>query len=215
MATAKDSLSDRLSGTDKKQNPTDTLKENYDQIGYGNRHGTIRFGEIHKDGAVTAAVMLTTPEGKHNFSLDEDGERKGWTCSTSPGNFNVNCGEKVDYTKDACSIEAENGNIVLRAKNGKIRMYATDFELMTTAGKGGEGNITMTATETIEMSCKKLLTNASIMYKIASPGKGEIVANEVLKMYGSIIKGVTDACAVKDVKTQGFKIYNEEQNQVD
>ena len=33
MSTAKDSLSDRLSGTDKKQNPTDTLKENYEKIG--------------------------------------------------------------------------------------------------------------------------------------------------------------------------------------
>jgi hypothetical protein len=50
------------------------------------------------------------------------------------------------------------------------------------------------------------------MYKISTSGIGQVTANSVLKIYGSIIRGVTDACAVKDSKVGG-KRYVEEQNQ--
>ena len=57
---------------------TDTAKQNYTAITYGNDHGAISFGHIHKQGDVTAAVMLQTPDGEHQFSLDKDGKRKGY-----------------------------------------------------------------------------------------------------------------------------------------
>ena len=46
-----------------------------------------------------------------------------------------------------------------------------------------------------------------------SPNKGEIIANTVLKIYSSIIRGVTDASKNKDSKV-GTKKYCAEQNQV-
>ena len=52
-------------------------KSNYDVISYGNRHGRITFGQIHRPGDVTAAVMLETADGKHRFFMDADGPRKG------------------------------------------------------------------------------------------------------------------------------------------
>ena len=45
--------------------------------------------------------------------------------------------------------------------------------------------------------------SAKTAYKIATPGNGEIIANSVLKIYGSIIRGVTDAVAIKDSKVGG------------
>ena len=47
---------------------------------------------------------------------------------------------------------------------------------------------------------KKLLVNTSTIYKLVSTGTGEIVANTALKMYASIVKGVTDAVKIKDSK---------------
>ena len=199
MATARNTKTDRLSGGDSSQNPTDTVKQNYTAITYGNDHGSISFGHIHKPGDVTAAVLLNTPDGRHQFSLDKDGPRKGWTSSTSPGNFQLECGSDNEVAQDSLIIEAKNGNIIIKASNGKIRMEADDIELVA-RGDNTQGNIQMTATESIKLDCKKFLVTAKSKYKIVTPGTGEVIANGVLKMYGSIIRGVSDGCVLKDSK---------------
>ena len=180
-----------------------SAKQNYTAIKYGNNQGSIAFGQIHKQGDVTSSVMLETPDGEHQLSLDLDGERTGWTCSTSPGNFQVECGSANEEAQDSAVINAKNGNIILLATNGKIRMQATDIELIAVGEGGAKGNIKMNATETITTESKKFLVTAKSFYRIASPQTGEIVANGVLKLYSSIIRGVSDAVAVKDSKVAG------------
>ena len=113
-----------------------SAKQNYTAIKYGNNQGSIAFGQIHKQGDVTSSVMLETPDGEHQLSLDLDGERTGWTVSTSPGNFQVECGSANKEAEDSCVINAKNGNILITATNGKIRMQATDIELVA-VGEGG------------------------------------------------------------------------------
>ena len=180
-----------------------SAKQNYTAIKYGNNQGSIAFGQIHKQGDVTSAVMIETPDGEHQLSLDLDGERTGWTCSTSPGNFQVECGSANQEAADSLILNAKNGNIILLATNGKIRMQATDIELVAVGEGGAKGHIKMNATESIVTESKKFLVTAKSFYRIASPQTGEVVANGVLKLYGSIIRGVTDAVAVKDSKVAG------------
>ena len=180
-----------------------SAKQNYTALKYGNNQGSIAFGQIHKQGDVTSSVMLETPDGEHQLSLDLDGERTGWTCSTSPGNFQVECGSANQEAEDSLVLNAKNGNIIIMATNGKIRMQATDIELVAVGEGGAKGNIKMNATESIVTESKKLLMTAKSFYRIASPQTGEVVANGVLKLYGSIIRGVTDAVAVKDSKVAG------------
>ncbi len=180
-----------------------SAKQNYTAIKYGNNQGSIAFGQIHKQGDVTSSVMLETPDGEHQLSLDLDGERTGWTVSTSPGNFQVECGSANKEAEDSLVLNAKNGNILITATNGKIRMQATDIELVAVGEGGAKGNIKMNATESIVTESKKLLMTAKSFYRIASPQTGEVVANGVLKLYSSIIRGVTDAVAVKDSKVAG------------
>ena len=180
-----------------------SAKQNYTAIKYGNNQGSIAFGQIHKQGDVTSSVMLETPDGEHQLSLDLDGERTGWTCSTSPGNFQVECGSANQEAEDSLVLNAKNGNIIIMATNGKIRMQATDIELVAVGEGGAKGNIKMNATESIVTESKKFLVTAKSFYRIASPQTGEMVANGVLKLYGSIIRGVSDAVAVKDSKVAG------------
>lgn len=180
-----------------------SAKQNYTTIKYGNNQGSIAFGQIHKQGDVTSSVMLETPDGEHQLSLDLDGQRTGWTCSTSPGNFQVECGSANQEAEDSMVLNAKNGNIIIMATNGKIRLQGTDIELVAVGEGGAKGNIKMNATETITTESKKFLVTAKSFYRIASPQTGEMVANGVLKLYGSIIRGVTDAVAVKDSKVGG------------
>ena len=195
------------------KNPTDTAKQNYTAIRYGNDHGSISFGHIHPQADVTAAVLLQTPDGKHQFSMDKDGPRKGWTTITSPGNFQVEAGRANEEAQDTLMLNAKNGNILIIASNGKIRLEGTDIELVATGEGGSKGNIRMTATENISTDSKKFLVDAKVNYKLATPGTGEVISNGVLKMYGSIIKGVTDACAKKDSKNGG-RNYQQKNNRV-
>ena len=192
-------------------NPNDTAKQNYTAIRYGNDHGAISFGHIHKPGDVTAGVKLQTSDGEHVFMMDKDGQRKGWTTSLSPGNFQVQCGERKEEAEDSMILNALNGNIIICASNGKIRLQATDIELIAVGEGGAKGNIRLDATENISTSSKSFKINSVNSLSFNSPSNMEIAANGVLTLYGSVIRGVTDACAVKDSKNgnnRKFKKFN-------
>ena len=209
MPTSQNSVNDRVSRPLNQEeldsrmfpnNPTDTAKQNYTAIRYGNDHGSLSFGHIHKPGDVTAGVKLQTSDGEHVFFMDKDGARKGWTTSVSPGNFQVKCGEKKEEAEDTMILNALNGNIIICASNGKIRLQATDIELIAVGEGGSKGNIRLDATENISTSSKSFKINAVNTLSFNSPSNMEIAANGVLTLYGSVIRGVTDACAVKPDK---------------
>ena len=61
----------------------------------------------------------------------------------------------------------------------------------------------MTASENIIMESKKTIINAKNYYKMSTPQTMEIIANGVLKMYGAVIRGVSDAVDKKDSKVGG------------
>ena len=194
MATAKNQSLDKTGDGQQKQN--------YTAVRYGTDKGSIKFGHIHKKADVTAGVMLDTPDGRHNFYLDVDGQRKGWTSSTSPGNFQVMCGLDNEESVNSMMLEAWNGDITIVARNGKIRLQGTDIEMVAVGGgEEGKGNITCTASETFTVhETPKIILKSTSLTQIKGTGMIDLAANSCLKLYGSIIKGVTDACSVKDSK---------------
>ena len=211
MPTSQNTVNDRVSRPLSQEqvddrmfpsNPNDTAKQNYTAIRYGNDHGAISFGHIHKPGDVTAGVKLQTSDGEHVFMMDKDGQRKGWTTSLSPGNFQVQCGEKKEEAEDSMILNALNGNILICATNGKIRLQATDIELIAVGEGSSKGNIRLDATENISTNSKSFKINSVNSLSFNSPSNMEIAANGVLTLYGSVIRGVTDACAVKDSKNR-------------
>ena len=188
------------------------LKKTYTTVKYCNDHGSITFGHIHKEADVISDVMLRGSDGEHFFSMDKDGERNGWTTSMSPGNFQVECGSNRKKDDDTCMINAKNGNIDIIATNGKIRMQANSIELVA-VGDNSEGNIVLEATGTISLDSSKIIMNSKVKTKIVSSGVTEICSNSCLKLYSSIIRGVSDAVAVKDSKVGGQR-FQQECNQV-
>tara|TARA_B100001250_G_scaffold117966_1_gene100143 strand:+ start:185 stop:889 length:705 start_codon:yes stop_codon:yes gene_type:complete len=204
-AISRNTVNNRISGRAEDENPTDTAKQNYTEIGWSNDKGSIRLGHVHKQGDVTAGVILQTPDAEHQLSLDIDGPRKGWTTSTGPGNFNVECGSANEEAQDSLILNAKNGNICITATNGKIRLQGTDIELVAIGDGDARGNIKMEATENIITNSKKLMMTAKQYYRIATPGIGEVCANAVLQMYGSIFRGISDGCMFKNSKVGGQK----------
>ena len=182
---------------------TNTAKQNYTAKTLGNDHGSISFGSIHKQGDVTADVMLQASDGRHGIVLDKDGSRKGCTQVTAPGRITIDAGLDKKEAEDTLMIHSWNGNICIIASNGKLRLQGTDIELVAVGEGGSKGNIRMKATETIELDGKKIIGNAKTLCKIVSSGKVEMAANTCMNIYGSLIRNATDAVANKDGKNGG------------
>ena len=201
-------VNDRLRKDNPGDNPTDQAQQNYTEIGLGNDKGSVKMGHVHKQGDVTAGVGLYTPDAEHQLSLDIDGERKGWTIATGPGAFQIECGSKMEEAENSVLITAVNGDVSIVATNGKIRLQGTDIEL-TAVGEGQtKGNIKLEATENVLIESKKVVVTAKTLYKLCTAGEAELVANGVLEIYGSIIRGVTDAVKIKDSKVAGQAIFD-------
>ncbi len=190
-------------------------QQNYTATRTGNAQGSVRHGHIHKKGDVTAGVMLDTPDGRHQFYLDIDGQRKGWTTSSSPGNFQVECGSDREESDDTLVLNALNGNICITALNGKIRLQGTDIELVAIGEGGSKGHITCSATETFTVhKTKKIILDSKSLTKITTSGIMWMAANSCMKIYSSIIRGVTDAVALKDSKNNHQRFLKENNDQV-
>lgn len=210
MATPQNRVNTRVGATSGAANSNGSLpenntsKKNYTAIRYGNDHGSISFGHIHKDASVTSDILLQGSDGRHGITMDKDGPRKGWTTVTAPGNISIKAGLDNKEAQDTIFINAENGNIDIIASNGKLRLQGTDIELIAVGEGGSKGNVRIKANENIELDAdNKVLINAKAMYKLATPGKAEIVANSCMTMYSSLIRGVSDAVANRDSKGGG------------
>ena len=64
MATAGNTNNDRSSGGN-------NIKANYTAIRYGNDHGSIAFGKVHKRADVTSDILLQASDGRHFVSMDK------------------------------------------------------------------------------------------------------------------------------------------------
>ena len=183
---------------------TPTAKKNYTGTRQGNDHGSISFGHVASDGAVTSDVQIQASDGRHSIILDKDGPRKGCTQITSPGRISIQSGEDKQEAEDTLFINALNGNINIIASNGKIRLQGTDIELIAVGEGGSKGNIIMRASENVDIKAdNKIVIDAKAMYKLATPGTAEIVANSAMTIYSAVIRGVSDGVANRDSKVGG------------
>ena len=190
--------------TSQNRNPTrvtPTAKKNYTATRQGNDHGSISFGHVASDGAVTSDIQLQASDGRHSIILDKDGARKGCTQITAPGRISIQSGEDKQEAEDTLFINALNGNICIIASNGKIRLQGTDIELIAVGEGGSKGNIRLTASENVDIKAdNKIVIDAKAMYKLATPGTAEIVANSAMTIYSAVIRGVSDGVANRDSK---------------
>ena len=177
-----------------------------------NDHGSVTLGHLHKPGDVIADVLIQASDGRHAISLDKDGPRKACTQITAPGRISIRSGMDKKEAEATMVIISDNGDICIIARNGKIRMQATDIHMIATGEGGSKGNITMDASENIKMESKKVLITAKTFMKLASPGNIEMAANSGMKIYASIIREITDAVAVKDSYVGGNDYWSKQQN---
>ena len=152
-----------------------STKKNYWKQVISTMNGWISFGGLSPKEDVTHSIELKAMDGRHFITMEEDGVRQGWTTLNSPGATMIHCGEDLvelddssttsKTEKEAFVVIAENGDIQLKAANGKIRIEALDIEFVAT-GNAPAGQFWVSANESIKLDSKNITIDGKQSYKI-------------------------------------------------
>ena len=191
-------------------------KANSEHLVYGNRQGQIEFGHLHlgqngkTNADVTSGVFLQAGgNARHYMTMDIDGAREGWTSNRSPGPYQVWCasdhagnveGKSKDWAGVGFFLLAENGDIIIRAPKGRIRMSAMDIDIRAEGPDLTRGSINLDSNESVNIKTETFDVTANKGLKLFSPKSVEIVANTSLNLVGNFVSSLSAASNYKPDK---------------
>jgi len=187
--------------------------KNYQTIGYGNKDGELKFGHIHDDGVLSSTIIRSGHEANHYISLDSTGSvtRKHGTIARSMGSYQVIAGDNVPDEVPAVYIDAVNGDLVLNAKNGRVRILAENIDLIANGPDGTNGVITIDANEKVIVKAPTVDVRSKVSTKIFSEKTTEIIGKAILNIYGGLVDCADGATKIKGSKGGSL---NEVQNKL-
>ena len=156
-------------------------------------NGAITFGKLSPKGDVTSSVHIQALDGRHFMSFDEDGPRTGFTLLSSPGSTFIHSGEDLKREQEAVMILAKNGDIHLKATNGKIKLEALDIELVANGNGETGGNIRANAYESLKLDSKNVTIDGKQSMKIMTSGLLTISGGLSTQLLTPLLEGVSRA----------------------
>ena len=169
-----------------------SAKKNFWSQVWSAMNGAITFGKLSPKGDVTSSVHIQALDGRHFMSFDEDGERTGYTLMSAPGSTFIHSGEDLEREQEAVFILAKNGDIHLKATNGKIKLEALDIELIAN-GNAPQGVLWAKANETLKLDSKNVTIDGKQSCKIMTSGLMTIRGSLGMQMLSPLIEGVSRA----------------------
>ena len=176
-------------------------KENKHPYVAGTEHGYISFGEVNTyANEIEACKLQSGPDGgRHYITMQETGDKemgsKGSTSIVCPGTLTALTGKDiVNYPEgsdeprglNAILFEAENGDIVLTAPRGKIKIAAEAIELIAEGSDGRTGVIDISADEKINLNSQMIDLNSGVSTKIFSEDTVHRIGKSLLNIYGGL-----------------------------
>ena len=176
-------------------------KINYHQQYIGNDHGEISFGNVRAANQIAAFQVVNKHDaGRHYIIMQETGDKnvgiRGSTKVYCPGTFEVRTGKDIkNYSKNsnnpenqqAIFYEAENGDIVLSAPRGKIKLQAEAIELNAKGFDGKTGVIELSADEKVMINAQNVDIQGKVSTKIFSEKTVELIGYNIINIYGGLV----------------------------
>lgn len=158
---------------------------------YGNiqtPEGRISFGELTIGNEKLAVSIRNNISGKatdHHYELVGEGKFAGSTRSRAPGSYQILCGrEPVDGVSFV--TYAENGDLLIGAPKGRIRIWAKDIDFIASGDSTSTGNISLNSTSNINLDSNQVnITGKSLVNVYSSKGISIQTAGN-LKLVGAI-----------------------------
>jgi hypothetical protein len=98
-------------------------------------------------------------------------------------------------------MQSNNGDIVISAPNGRIRLQALDIDLRADGPNNKRGTINLDSNQSVNIKTGTFDVKAEVGYRIFSPNLGRIVANTKLYVVSNFIDGLTCASSILPGKT--------------
>ena len=171
-----------------------SAKKNFWNQVWSAMNGSITFGKLSPKGDVTSSVAIEARDGRHFMCFDEDGERTGYTLMSAHGSTFIEKGYDLTQQQQAVMILSKNGDITLKAANGKIKLEALDIELIAN-GNAPQGVIWANAYETLKLDSKNVTIDGKQSLKLMTSGLMTIRGGLGLQLISPLIEGVSCAMA--------------------
>jgi len=138
----------------------------------GNTTGEITFENIddrNNKMAILIRRIFPNPSFRRSqyISLQMSGTLNGSINVSAPACYNVRCGEKPVNGVSAITY-AENGDIILFAPRGRVRIMAKDIDLIATGNGADSGFVNINSNSTIDMNTSEVRINANDAIGIAA-----------------------------------------------
>ena len=162
-------------------------KKNYWTQAIGTQDALIQFGGVSSEKDVTSSFKVRALDGRHFFTMDQAGQRNGWTTLVSPGATQVITGEDLVKGQNAIFVEAENGDIIIKATDGNIRLEGDKIELVA------REEINMEAHNKIDINSNNVNIDARARMRITARQFLLVDAPCGMQILSKIIQGVSAA----------------------
>jgi len=176
-------------------------KETFESLQYGNRFGALTLGSLNLAGQgglesdVLSGIGLQAFNSLHYVQMENDGPRKGWTLQRNPGVWEVKCADNVKDDEIGGYVQIENGDLVLKAPNGRIRLQAVNIDLRADGYNQKNGVINIDGQNEVSIITNKFKVTSQNGISLFSPEAIDIVTNTAMNLAGNFVGGFTSAAA--------------------
>ena len=201
--------------------PSSDKRKNYHTVRYGTAEGEIKFGHLHRDNEISGVMLRSgsaSSKGNHYITLDSSGvkDRTNGTICSSPGAFQVKAGYDLEKEGEEAQnvgiyLDAKNGDIVIRAPSGRIRMEAVDIDIVATGEDNEKGTVNINGNEKVIIKAQTIDASSKVASKFFSEKTVEVVGNGVLNIYGGMIDAADGATKVNGSKVRSQNEENHRQ----
>jgi hypothetical protein len=139
------------------------------------------------------------------MSFESDGTRPGWTLNRCPGPYQIVCASSDAGTPGSDKgngffLLAENGDIIIRAPKGRIRMSALDIDIRAEGTDNTRGSINLDSNQSVNIKTGTFDVKANTGIRIYTPNTMDLVANTSMGLVSNFINGLTSASSLKPNK---------------
>ena len=167
----------------------------------GNEHGEIKFGHVIKEQQFGYYVRTGDDGGRHYIRMRTNGDvskgLKGSTDIHAPGAVNITCGKDIRGTKTedggdlavpkAFVVEAENGDIIISAPHGSIKLSAKNIDLIATDPDSRNGNIKLDASKSVTLEAPDIKIDSTVSTTLASTNQVNLAGKAAMNVYGGLM----------------------------
>jgi len=168
-------------------------------IRYGTAEGELQFGHITMDNVLSGCLLRSGSSLNHYISMDSTGDdhRKHGTICRSPGSFQVEAGENVTGDTPGVYINANSGDLVLKAPSGRVIITGENVNIIASGAGGDNGVVNIEGNEKVLVKSQIVDVSSKASTKIVSEKTVDIIGKAILDIYGGFVDVADGATSIK------------------